>query len=483
MVRCGAHKKDKAIAQAKISFSTKQDTMDNRSDAPPKDHHSSMVDERLEDNAMTMEQLETRSVSAMSEITDDHTTIVSDCSTTLAENMCNKDRWGEDATITTPLGNRMPPILPEVERAPRGKAQLEAMEYRLSCVAESVASQKVSTKTGGTASTSMTRAPSPPSAWGSHHSSDSRHIVHELKDKASGSSHLGSRSSIHSTKSQPGAFYAERMEPQQLQPVEESTDEDRCSPASLTSVQDTSSSDDKDEEQSELGVVSETEPFCKEEDSIIAISNALLVAEPPDEFKNTQICMAACDGGGGWAACQHLCVEDATFTCQSDTMGKFTTIREYADFMAGFGLSCPNATWTTDEESWNGVTHTATFFCTYYGQHTVSVEGYGPTVPTLKKAVSHYCCKVTTDPARGNKVVNITKVWNDIWMLRELGWLAEAIPEASHEDIKTVNTMEQADDDTSASTAPGSPENAKKRKGTWKKKLAKFLLFKNNVHR
>ena len=59
------------------------------------------------------------------------------------------------------------------------------------------------------------------------------------------------------------------------------------------------------------------------ENTGIVISNAHLVSEPPDEFNNCQVCMVACDGGGGWAACKDMCVPDATFSCQSDTMGKF----------------------------------------------------------------------------------------------------------------------------------------------------------------
>ena len=150
---------------------------------------------------------------------------------------------------------------------------------------------------------------------------------------------------------------------------------------------------------------------------------AVLVSAPPAEFDNCQICMAACDSGKGWEACQDQCVPDATFHCENDTLGGMKTVQEYADFIALFGKACPDASWTTHSVHWDGVAHMATFVCTYHCQHTQSVPGLGPIVPTQKKAHSPYCYTIQTDPARDNKIVHINKIWNDAWMLRDLGWL------------------------------------------------------------
>ena len=208
----------------------------------------------------------------------------------------------------------------------------------------------------------------------------------------------------------------------------------------------------------------------------IAISNAHLVSEPPNEFNNCQVCMVACDSGGGWAACKDMCVPDATFSCQSDTMGKFKTIQEYTDFMAAFGQACPNPTWTTDASSWDGVTHTATFFCTYYCTHTVSVNGVGPSTPTQRSAVSNYCCMVKTDPDRGNRIVHITKVWNDIWMLKELGWIAEAVADQDASGTSTDNAYAATVSATvngTNSEAVATPKTTKKqKKKSWRRSLS-----------
>ena len=212
--------------------------------------------------------------------------------------------------------------------------------------------------------------------------------------------------------------------------------------------------------------------FRSLEQQEVAIHNALLIADPPPEFERTHLCMAAVDGGGGWNACHHLCIPDATFECQSDAMGHLRTIRDYADFMAGFGRACPNPTWTTDSCLWDGATHTATFFCTYYCCHTVSHPGYGPEVPTRKSVTSHYACMVTTDPSRDNKIVSLRKIWNDIVMLRDLGWLAEATsiaePTVDDDGAVDVNDEEAMQWMDTLSSTPESddapPSHSKRRK-------------------
>lgn len=132
--------------------------------------------------------------------------------------------------------------------------------------------------------------------------------------------------------------------------------------------------------------------------------------------------MTACDSGKGCEACQEQCVPKATVCCQNETLGGMATVQEYADFIAMFGKACPNATQTTHSVLWDGVNHMATFVCTYHCQHTESVAGVGPLVPTQKSAHSQYCYSIQTDPSRQNKIVHITKIWNDTWMLRDLGW-------------------------------------------------------------
>lgn len=157
----------------------------------------------------------------------------------------------------------------------------------------------------------------------------------------------------------------------------------------------------------------------------VPLLNALLVSDPPLGFDNCQICMTACDGGKGWEACRDRCVPDATFSCHNDTLGSMATLQEYADFIAFFGRACPNATWTTHDVFWDGTTHTAFFHCTYHVTHTVSVPGLGPETPTLRSSDANYCYIIRTDPNRQGKITHVQKLWNDAWLLRDLGWIPD----------------------------------------------------------
>lgn len=156
------------------------------------------------------------------------------------------------------------------------------------------------------------------------------------------------------------------------------------------------------------------------------ISDAILVSDEPKEIDMVQTCLAACDGGLGWEECRKFCTEDATFSCQCDTLAGLQTLREYAEFFQLFCKACPGVTWTMHTIQWDRVAHTAVMNSTYHCTHSVSVPGLGPEIPTMKSIHTDYCYIVTTDPSRKNKVVHINKVWNDQWALRDLGWLAEA---------------------------------------------------------
>ncbi|CAB9506226.1 expressed unknown protein [Seminavis robusta] len=177
---------------------------------------------------------------------------------------------------------------------------------------------------------------------------------------------------------------------------------------------------EQDQEPPSMQVVVETGTTSA---AVQEIVEALLVSDPPKGFDNCQICMTACDSGKGWQACKDQCVPDATFSCHNDTLGSMKTVQEYADFIALFGKACPNATWTTHDVFWDGTTHTAFFHCTYHVTHTVAVPGLGPQTPTCKSSNANYCYIIKTDPNRDGKITHVQKLWNDTWLLRDLGWI------------------------------------------------------------
>ena len=125
----------------------------------------------------------------------------------------------------------------------------------------------------------------------------------------------------------------------------------------------------------------------------------------------------ACETGKGWAACAPFCHADATFSCQADTFAEVPTVEAYTDAMAGLIAGpLPDATYelksfAVDEERGN-----ASGFAVFKATHTG--EG-GPVPPTGKRIETDYVyCMEFED----GKIRHMTKIWNDVWALRQGGW-------------------------------------------------------------
>ncbi len=124
----------------------------------------------------------------------------------------------------------------------------------------------------------------------------------------------------------------------------------------------------------------------------------------------------ACETGKGWAECAQYCTADAGFTAQADSLAEVTALETYCGWMAGNYGPLPDAgyhmlSFGVDEERGN-VCAAATFKATHTG------EG-GPVPPTGHSTASHYCYVIEFS---GGKVSHVTKIWNDGYAFRELGW-------------------------------------------------------------
>jgi predicted ester cyclase len=124
----------------------------------------------------------------------------------------------------------------------------------------------------------------------------------------------------------------------------------------------------------------------------------------------------ACETGKGWDVCQEWCHQDAGFSCQADTLAEVTTIAGYANWMQGLLGPIPDGhyelkAFACDEER-GAVVAAAVFHGTQTG------EG-GPIPPTGNSIAADYVYVMNFD---GDKVSNMTKIWNDGHSLRQLGW-------------------------------------------------------------
>ena len=124
----------------------------------------------------------------------------------------------------------------------------------------------------------------------------------------------------------------------------------------------------------------------------------------------------ACETGQGWGVCSQFCHPDASFSCQADALADIQTLEGYTEWVKGLQGPIPDGgydlkSFAVDEERGN-VAACAVFSGTHSG------DG-GPLPPTGKRAATDYVYLMDFDDGR---VRHMTKIWNDGYALRQLGW-------------------------------------------------------------
>ncbi len=124
----------------------------------------------------------------------------------------------------------------------------------------------------------------------------------------------------------------------------------------------------------------------------------------------------ACETGKGSDGCAKYCHDGATFSCQSDALADVTTVSGYADWMQGLLGPIANGhyeltAFASDEER-NTVVAAAIF----HGTHTA--DG-GPVPATGNTVAADYVYVMSFDDG---KIRHMTKIWNDGYSLKALGW-------------------------------------------------------------
>ncbi|UWQ42469.1 ester cyclase [Leisingera aquaemixtae] len=125
----------------------------------------------------------------------------------------------------------------------------------------------------------------------------------------------------------------------------------------------------------------------------------------------------ACDAGKGWDVCKQWCVEDATFSVQADALAEITTLADYTEWAKGLLTPMPDAhaefkSLAVDEDAGRAI-----LFAVFHGTHTADA---GNGAPTGRKVASDYVYVLDFD---GQKIRGMTKVWNDVHALTQLGWM------------------------------------------------------------
>lgn len=125
----------------------------------------------------------------------------------------------------------------------------------------------------------------------------------------------------------------------------------------------------------------------------------------------------ACETGKGWEGCARYCHADATFSAQADALAEVTTLEGYTEWMKGLFTPLPDGQYELRSFAVDETRRNAAAYGVFRGTHTG--QG-GPVPPTGKRVEADYVYIMEFD---GERIRHMTKVWNDVLSLRQLGWM------------------------------------------------------------
>lgn len=123
----------------------------------------------------------------------------------------------------------------------------------------------------------------------------------------------------------------------------------------------------------------------------------------------------ACETGKGWDGCREHCHPDAGFSCQADALADVTTLEGYAEWMKGLLVPIPDGHYELKAFSTDAERGVVSAFAVFHGTHSVD----GPVPATGRTVAADYVYAMEFD---GDRIRHMTKIWNDVHSLKQLGW-------------------------------------------------------------
>ena len=124
----------------------------------------------------------------------------------------------------------------------------------------------------------------------------------------------------------------------------------------------------------------------------------------------------ACETGKGWEVCRAYCHPNATFSAQADALADIKSIEKYTEWTKNILTPIPDGHYELKffaaDEGRNCVASFAIFHGTQTGPG-------GPKEPTGKTVAAEY---VYVMQFEGDRIRHMTKIWNDMVSLKQLGW-------------------------------------------------------------
>lgn len=125
----------------------------------------------------------------------------------------------------------------------------------------------------------------------------------------------------------------------------------------------------------------------------------------------------ACETGKGWEVCREFCHPDATFSAQAGALADVDTLEAYTEWMKGLLVPIPNGKYELRSFGVDEARKKVSAYAVFHGTHTG--EG-GPVPPTGKSVAADY---VYVMDFEGDRIMHMTKIWNDTVSLQQLGWM------------------------------------------------------------
>jgi len=124
----------------------------------------------------------------------------------------------------------------------------------------------------------------------------------------------------------------------------------------------------------------------------------------------------ACETGQGWEGCKAYCHPDATFSAQAAAISDIETVEGYCEWMKALLTPIPDGRYelkffAADEER-----SCVAAFAIFHGTQT---GPGGPVEPTGNTVAADYVYAMEFD---GERIRHMTKIWNDVISLQQLGW-------------------------------------------------------------
>jgi predicted ester cyclase len=125
----------------------------------------------------------------------------------------------------------------------------------------------------------------------------------------------------------------------------------------------------------------------------------------------------ACESGKGWDGCKQFCTPGATFSAQASALAGVTSVEAYTNWMKSLYTPMPDARYEVRSFAVDEKRNNVAAFGVFRATHTANG---GPLPPTGKSVEAEY---VYVMDFEGGQIKHLTKIWNDVFSLQQLGWM------------------------------------------------------------